>query len=697
MTLRENYRSLQPILTLANHSLQTYQFHSDADRREFDEHDTLVIGKPDQNENVPHDAVILAEYPDVGHEIQAIVQRVHHLHVHAHVPYGDMAVLVRARHFASPIIAAFKRAGIPYDDGALTPFFKIPLIIDAAHTLIAAADPYAELSLTRTVWQATGVWNEETLATLRTANRGTPLWELLLNAQTNPRAHTVVNALRAGFRSKTYTHPATWARTVLVDSGVWTRDGRYGQRLLQRLIAECSAESHDVAGFIADIRLAMETGRDVAAPERRTDTDTVNIMTVHASKGLEFCAVFVPSARSFSYRPATSGLIYKTGRLLLDGKDASLADYRRQEQNEVLATFYVAVTRAKCWLMVTSERKIKDTTARVFFASREYFATHLTHGILTEYATSQQSITEGRGTAQQDTAIVLEDIPHKPVVSLTPSTMSELVHCPRRFRYSRRSGLAGIGETVAEPRASAEASPASQSAYTLPTPIPADDGNAPEQPDEPVLSETVTTDNDARLLGSLFHHVCELHAHQPTLPATSLVEHAVRAVNETVSADTQATCLAFTTRYLETELARTVQPWIAIEQRLSWKVERPAAVVQFSGVVDRYDGTTVIDYKTDTDLEGLAERHGDQLRLYGAALAAVSGDQAMPSLALYHARSGTTIPIDNSPAALADTYERLDTAIQWLVRDAFPAIPEFRSCRHCPARWLCPEGHALVR
>jgi ATP-dependent exoDNAse (exonuclease V) beta subunit len=696
-TLRENYRSLQPILDLANRSLKEYQFHSDADRREFDANDTLIMGGAQPELPVPSDTVILAEYGDVATETRAIIKRVLELHEQHQVKHGEMAVLVRARSAALPIIAAFKRAGIPYDDGALTPFFKIPLVIDAVHTLIAASNPYAELSLTRTLWQATGVWNETTLATLRTANRGIPLWDILLQRRQDALAQQVAEALRSGFRSQSYAQPNTWARNVLVETGLWSRDGRYGQRILQRLLTECVAHASGVPSLIADLHDAIETGRDVSAPERRTDTDTINIMTVHAAKGLEFCAVFVPNARGFSYKTQTNGLTYKNGTLLLEGKDhASLEDYRRQEQNEVLTTFYVAVTRAKCWLMVSSERRKKDPATRVFYLVREHYATTMSHGILTEYSAPQQGTIGVRGAEHRDAAIVLPDLPSKPVVALTPSTMSELVLCPRRFRYTRRSGLAGMSNTFIDRTMTVTASVPNQSAYALPQPISAESVEESAEEQTPP-TEPYSDDIDARLLGTLFHQVCERHARQPEQTALELVDAAVIAQADAVSVTTRTECLALTERYLRSALAQSAHPHLALEQRLNWTVDRPSAQVQFTGILDRYDGTTVVDYKIDSELNGLAERHGDQLRLYGAAIAAASGSTTLPTLTLYHARSGTVVNVDNTQTALDATLQNLDDALRWLTSGSFPALPAFATCSHCPARWLCPEGQALIR
>ncbi|MFN7470293.1 MAG: UvrD-helicase domain-containing protein, partial [Roseiflexaceae bacterium] len=152
-SLRINYRSRKPILDIANMSLKRYKLHDEPMRKEFDPTEVLLVDPEKQNADNPADTVIMNDYADAGAESRAIVQRVLELRGRG-VKFESMAVLVRARSAARPIIDAFKKAGIPYDDGSLTPFFKIPLIIDAAHTLLSAAQPYTERSLTRTVWQA---------------------------------------------------------------------------------------------------------------------------------------------------------------------------------------------------------------------------------------------------------------------------------------------------------------------------------------------------------------------------------------------------------------------------------------------------------------------------------------------------------------------------------------------------------------
>ena len=692
-SLRINYRSRKPILDIANMSLKPYTLHDEPTRKEFDPSEVLLVDPEKQNADNPADTVIMTDYTDAGAESRAIVQRVLELRG-LDVKFGSMAVLVRARSAARPIIDAFKKAGIPYDDGSLTPFFKIPLIIDAAHTLLSAAQPYTERSLTRTVWQATGTWDETTLAQRRAHARGVPLWELLQRHNAEPRVQNLINSLSAGYRAQRYMPAATWARMVLQSAGVWERDGRYGQRLLHRFIIECVAQASTVDALVTDLTRAIEQGREVSAPERRTDSDTVSVMTVHAAKGLEFAAVFVPSAKGFHLHRKTQGMNYKTGALLLSpGESPEMRDYNRQEQNEVIATFYVALTRAKDWLWVSSSVLAKRD--RAFFLLLDDVRNQPIDGVSTAYVVADQATTL-RPTSQLEPAIAQPFVASKPIVSLSPSGLSELTQCPRRYRYTRRSGLAGMQGVVGDHTSRVASRAPNQSAYALPDPHTEENGVQDDADNTSAPTELHGEGLDARMLGTLFHRVCELHIATPGGSAQDLVAAAVGTIAEPISAETLATCVDMTERFLATPLAQPVAQQILSEHHMSWVVERPRALVQFNGIIDRYDGVSVVDYKTDNEYDGIAQRHGDQLRLYGAAIAATDHLQQLPHLVLDHARSGSSVTVDNSQHALHETYQRLDSALEWVVSGSYPATPVPSNCAHCPAKWLCPEGRQAL-
>ncbi|MCK4269417.1 MAG: PD-(D/E)XK nuclease family protein, partial [Methanogenium sp.] len=119
--------------------------------------------------------------------------------------------------------------------------------------------------------------------------------------------------------------------------------------------------------FVAGITLATEN--DLSEGEARIDTETgdaVNIMTVHASKGLEFPVVILPDMASGMTADASSILIgerYGVGVKIPDPEnayelsDSAMLTILRHENNEKLRAekkrlFYVACTRAKDHLIL---------------------------------------------------------------------------------------------------------------------------------------------------------------------------------------------------------------------------------------------------------------------------------------------------------------------------------------------------------
>lgn len=704
-SLLTNHRSKPPILAVANQILTLYQHPNDPAQRAFDPAEELIAApentaldqpRPNSRTKQIHEpaGVRLTFFADAASEAHAIAGRISELHAKS-VPYGDMAVLVRARRAAVPILAALRAAGIPTDDGALTPFYKLPIVLDAVHTLLAAYDPYNELSLTRTVWQAARVWDEPQLASARIAARGVPLWDILRRTNDEPAVHALVTALTEGFRTRLSTPPMTWAQQVLTATGVWQRDGAYGIRVLQRVLLALCADNTSVHALVAAITHIPHSETKADAPELRTDRNAVRIMTVHAAKGLEFAAVFVPAAHGFS-KGRESIPSYKTGTLRFTKEDPADPAYAVAVQNEVITLFYVAVTRAEYWLWVSGVQKANGRAAqraeelgptKPFATVCAYYADHPTVGISVVTDPQPQSVHRATRPQTHTSAPLPIPLETKPLVHLTPTTLADLHSCPRKYRFSRRTGL--VQATVTPVAATAVSSQAS-----LPLAVNLADRPASSEPitlDTPDNESTLST--DARRLGSLFHRVCELHISTPTLSADALVTAAIRSSDGQGTPTEQTLLTELTVRFLASSLAYPTTH-VATERTMTWEWDRPAARVRLTGVVDRFDGTTITDYKTDMELNGLADKHGDQLRLYGLALS--DGDpRRMPALQLYHARSGTLVSVDASPAAVAATLAALDAALVEMAADIYPPRPSFAACQFCPARPLCPEAFPL--
>ena len=278
-----------------------------------------------------------AEARLVGDEIEAYQNKGEKL--------SDMAVLVRAgfqtREFEERMITL----GIPYRVIGGPRFYERQEIRDAVAYLRVIAQPDDDLAFERIVNVPTRGIGKTTLQTIHTYARAERLSltraiaKLLETDELRPQARKALSDLLATFevwRVMSGTKPpAELCKQVLEDSGyvdMWKAKkepdapGRLDN--LKELVVALE-DFKTLGSFLEHVSLVMEN-------EERSDTEKVNIMTLHGAKGLEFGTVFLPGWEE--------GL-FPNQRSLDEGGLASLEEERR------LA--YVGITRARKHAMIS--------------------------------------------------------------------------------------------------------------------------------------------------------------------------------------------------------------------------------------------------------------------------------------------------------------------------------------------------------
>lgn len=691
-----NHRSRKPILDLANISLKDYQF---ADPPEFDLSKTLTPAQHDPT-SIPTDCVGYYRYIDQASEANAVAARMHELHTRHGVGYGDMAILLRRRNHLDVYADAMQQAGIAFDRGKNDPFYERPLILDAIHTAIASIDPSNELALTRALLQATHTLDAVGLAHLRQQHHDLSLWDMLCANQ----HHSTPIGMFVQQQQHLYTQqwqlaPAEWLNMVVLSYGLWQRDGAYGQRMLTKLINDCRAmPATNVPDLLGQLVLRLRNDPESAAPELKTNTNAVQIMTVHAAKGLEFAAVFIVDAHAFSLH-ALKDPTFQTG-YLVDPTHADESQHRmtheleRQHYNELLAGWYVALTRAKHWLMVSAHVPYRTSNSQ-YTVVFNHLQDNPIEGVDCRdidavSALSAQPII----TPPAVNHVPTDSLPYKRIINLSPSAIHELSQCPRRYRFQRRSGLDELYNAEYDDSVyfAQTITPASGQ-YVLPQAQPAAPDNYESPPDtNPASDDPEQQGTHARLLGTLFHAAAEAHANLPNGTAADLVAAALHRYGRAVALSIQTELATFVQRYLDSPLGQQAPQPHQVEQRIRWQIDTPHAVIELSGVIDRLTTTQIIDFKTDLERDGIAERHGDQLRLYAHAINQQRASSQPSELVVYHVRSGAQITITNDAHTMQQTMLRLENAAQHIVNGDYPAVPRAAYCIHCPARVICPEG-----
>ncbi len=341
--LEENYRSTATILEAANALIA-----HNSERIE-------KVLRPTRGEGEP---IGLTRCDDEIAEAEAVVHRMRMLEAaHPDLRWGDMAVLYRTNAQSRAMEEALVRWGLPYLVVGGLRFYdrrEIKDVLAYLRLLVNPADTVSLLRVLNVPRRGIGKTTVERL-TDAAAQLGLPLWEVV----SDPEAVRSLGGRSAKgllqfcelitdlARRLQDAPPAELVQRVMEQSGYLaelisegTDEAEERRRNLQELVNAAlqyqeENEESSLEGFLASAALASD------ADDKDTAADRVTLMTLHASKGLEFPVVFLVGLEQ--------GL-FPSYRSLED--PAALEEERR--------LCYVGLTRAKERLFLThaSERRL---------------------------------------------------------------------------------------------------------------------------------------------------------------------------------------------------------------------------------------------------------------------------------------------------------------------------------------------------
>ncbi len=328
--------------------------------------------------------------------------------------WGDQVVLCRTRNQARVMREALTERGIPVAPGGNEGGLLADSTVRKLVALIAR--------VTNPTGPGTRLWPEVPagLAPSAPSNGGTNLYDAYallttalwgpprLAATLNARAAERLLALALSFRERA---------ELLLEPG----------------------ENH-LTGFLDHLRRMARLGASLGEPDE-VPQYTVRVLTVHASKGLEFPIVFVPnlSAGRFPPRPAP-GLLPPLAHTTQGGENESEAD--ADVTDEEARLFFVALTRARDHLILSRAEKYGRVSAQPSpllaalndAATLERVEWQTLPSPRGEPENSEPPITGGQGGKKGS-----EGKPGK-----IPSTDAELyLRCPRRYFYEKVEKVPG--------------------------------------------------------------------------------------------------------------------------------------------------------------------------------------------------------------------------------------------------------------
>jgi DNA helicase-2/ATP-dependent DNA helicase PcrA len=290
--LATNYRSRQPILDAAFAVIR----HSKA---------VPPMALRAAGVTVPGERCILInEAKDGREEAEQIARGITELQRQGR-KLKDMAVLYRTKHLSRPIEAALRHAHIPYSVKGSVGFYDRAVVRDALAFLRAVNNPADNLSLTRIANVPARGLGAQSLAAISSfaAQAEIPLSQALASGEAlkflPPKAAEGARRLASMFArwrrmAQGTTPPDHLLADVLEQSGYMAAlEQRFGAEELPDARAHLqelslAAEEHtSLSSFLQEIALLT------SADEKEDQRDQVQLLTIHASKGLEWPAVFV--------------------------------------------------------------------------------------------------------------------------------------------------------------------------------------------------------------------------------------------------------------------------------------------------------------------------------------------------------------------------------------------------------------------
>ena len=265
---------------------------------------------------------------------------------------GDVAVLVRKHAQAALVQAALARAGVPCVMASGSSVFATPSARDWLWLLSAVEQPHRATQVRLAALTPLLGWTAAQLD-------ATPEQALdEVSALLREVARRFEDAGLAAAFDHVSSRTRLESRLLAVDSGERRlTDLRHLAQVLERAAAEGSLGLGALVAWLAE-RVEDPDSGSAAERSRRLETDAaaVQVVTVHASKGLEFPVVLLPfgwDSTTFS-QPATLRL-HDGGERVLDvggkggpGWDARKRQADAEDDDEELRLLYVAVTRAQC-------------------------------------------------------------------------------------------------------------------------------------------------------------------------------------------------------------------------------------------------------------------------------------------------------------------------------------------------------------
>lgn len=343
VTLTQNYRSTQRILRVAHEVIS------------HNEKSPLLPPKTLSTENPDGEKIRVVEFARPEEEAHWVASEIERLHS-ATNPWHNFAVLYRKHAHRARLLEALQRKNIPFVIRKFS-ILSSTLVRDLLAYLRLTDCSADNVSCARIL--AAPYWGVEPRDLVRLAERAErkhrrPLLEELDSAQREipfsregsrvPELLSLVESLRIVAKKSTAAGVLEALIAALALAPLPSEDDRH---YLDRFVEfvkewEKKSEGKTLHDFIQYLNFFSEAGGDIQLDEA-PQKDAVQLMTVHAAKGLEFPHVFILHLNKRDFPSGARPVVFEFPPELMK-EERPQGDFQVQEERRL---FYVALTRAR--------------------------------------------------------------------------------------------------------------------------------------------------------------------------------------------------------------------------------------------------------------------------------------------------------------------------------------------------------------
>jgi DNA helicase II / ATP-dependent DNA helicase PcrA len=642
--LSQNYRSTQSIL---EHSYRSI-IKNNPERLEI----KLKLNKKLTSLKTPTDKPVVMRFSTVDEEVDWTIKKIINLVSLKDVTYKDIAILTRSNNQLDPYVQALKRRSLPYQLIANRGLFDQPEIQNLILFLKAITNKEDDQNL----FQASQIHvfnlNQTVLleALYKAKRYSTSLWSelykvddskiqkflrLITHYQGKLKDSRVTNLLYDFINTSHYLK--TYLEHENIENQLKIKNINLFFDKLKTY--EATSDSPGIIPFLQTLELWLEAGENPGQAQIK-DIDTINLMTIHAAKGLEFEAVFVGSLVAGRF-PSSNRKDPITVPEELIKSPIPEGDIHVQEERRL---FYVALTRAKEHLYLTYATDyggkkqwkpsgfIKETGLPIESIEKDLIQLPLVNF---PKAKPPQYLQGG----------------HYQLTQVSYSKIDTFKLCPLKYKYR----------------------------YLL---------QIPARPHHSL--------SFGRTIHETLH---QFHQHQmqgKLLSQKELIDlYGKNFVNEGYDSPKHKQARFDSGRQAMIDYYHKHNKLLGSPKLLEQSFKMKFGDVTFTGKIDRIDQNKtgeyeIVDYKTGSHKDQKQVDRDEQLTFYGLATRDVLGVDAS-SMSLYFLEDGgEKITTTRTSKQLDTARDKLHNDINTIKKSDFPAKPSPHTCGFCEFRSLCP-------